>query len=50
MGKDRKRYKKIRKDGERWEKMGIDSGPIEERGFSCVASAHVLLDRRFPYL
>jgi len=42
MGKDTKRYKKIRKDRNRCRKMGIDGGPIEEYGVSCdVANAHV---------
>ncbi len=50
MGKDTKRYRKIRKDSERWEKMAIDGGYIGEYGFSCVANTHVLLNRRFPYL
>jgi len=50
MGIDRKRYKKIRKDGERWEKTGIDGGLIGEYGVSCVANTHVLLNCRFPYL
>ena len=51
MQKDTKRYRKIGKDGERWEKMGIDGSLIGERGVSCdVANAHVLLNRRFPYL
>ena len=50
MGKDTKRYRKMRKDANRWEKMGIDSGLIGACGFSCVANVHVLLNCRFPYL
>jgi len=50
MGKDRKRWKKMQKDRKRYEKMGKDSGCIVERRFSCVANAHVLLNRRIPYL
>lgn len=29
--------------------MGKDGGGIEERRFSCVANAHVLLNCSFPY-
>ena len=51
MGKDRKRCKKIQKDRERYEKIAKDGGGVRERRFSCdVASARVLLNRRFPYL
>jgi len=42
MGKDAKRYKKIRKDGNRLQ-------PIGEHGFSLVANAHILLNCSFPY-
>ena len=53
MGKDAERYRKIGKDTKRWEKAGkggIDGGLIEEYGFSRVANARVLLNRRFPCL
>jgi len=48
MGKDAERYKKIGKDRNRCKKVGKDGGYIGGRGFSCVASAHVLLNCRFP--
>jgi len=39
------------KDAERYKKMEIDGGPIEEYGVSCdIANVHVLLNRSFPYL
>jgi len=51
MGKDTKRYRKIGKDRNRCRKMGKDGGYIGGREFSCdVANAHVLLNRRIPYL
>jgi len=50
MGIDGERCRKIQKDIERYEKIAKDSGCIGEYWFSCVASAHVLLNRRFLYL
>jgi len=50
MGKGEKRSEKVRKDGKRLKKVGIDSSLIGEYDFSCVANVDVLLDCRFPYL
>ena len=50
IGIDGKRYEKAVKGGKRLEKMGIDGSLIREYGVSCVANAHVLLNRKFPYV
>jgi len=44
-------YPTIGIDRKRYEKMGIDGGPIGECGFSCDATnTHMLLNSSFPYL
>jgi len=50
IGIDGKRCRKIQKDRKRYEKIAEDGGCVGECGFSCVASAYVLLNCRFPYL
>jgi len=49
-GIDGKRFEKVGKGWKRCKKVGIDSVCIREYGFSCVANAHVLPRRGFPYL